>query len=31
MVFSIMRMPKMFPEFNFTVEYFRRPEAAPRG
>lgn len=31
MVFSIMKMPKMFPEFNFTVEYFRRPEAAPRG
>jgi hypothetical protein len=31
MVFSIMKMPKMFPEFNFTVEYFRRPEVAPRG
>jgi amino acid transporter len=26
MVFSIMRLPKMFPEFNFSVEYYRRAD-----
>ena len=25
MVFSIMRLPKLFPRFNFTIEYFGRP------
>jgi hypothetical protein len=31
MVFSIMRMPKMFPTFNFSLEYFRRSDGAARG
>jgi len=31
MVFSIMRLPKTFPELNFSVEYFRRPEPSQRA
>jgi amino acid transporter len=27
MVFSIMRLPRMFPEFNFVIEYFGRKHA----
>ena len=29
MVFSIMRLPKMFPEFTFVIEHFGRREIGP--
>ncbi len=27
MVFNLMRLPRMFPQFEFDIQYFRRPKA----
>ena len=29
MVFNLMRLPRMFPQFEFDMRYFRRPRSAP--
>ena len=26
MVFNLMRLPRMFPQFEFDIQYFRRPQ-----
>ncbi len=30
MVFNLMRLPRMFPQFEFDMHYFRRPQERPR-
>jgi len=27
MILSVMRLPKLFPRFNFIIEYFGKPKA----
>ena len=29
MVFNLMRLPRMFPQFDFDMHYFRRPQEHP--
>lgn len=29
MIFSVMKLPKLFPRFNFVIEYFGRPKIKP--
>ena len=29
MVFNLMRLPRMFPQFEFDIHYFRRPQEHP--
>ena len=29
MVFNLMRLPRLFPQFEFDIRYFRRPPDAP--
>jgi hypothetical protein len=29
MVFNLMRMPRLFPQFEFDIRYFRRPQEHP--
>ena len=29
MVFNLMRLPRLFPQFEFDIKYFRRPQAPP--
>ena len=29
MVFNLMRLPRMFPQFEFDIHYFRRPQERP--
>ena len=29
MVFNLMRLPRMFPQFDFDIHYFRRPQEHP--
>ncbi len=31
MVFNLMRLPRMFPQFEFDIRYFRRRQAAPEA
>ena len=30
MVFNLMRLPRMFPQFEFDMHYFRRPQEHPK-
>jgi hypothetical protein len=29
MVFNLMRLPRLFPQFEFDIKYFRRPQQPP--
>jgi hypothetical protein len=29
MVFNLMRLPRLFPQFEFDIKYFRRPKESP--
>jgi len=31
MVFNLMRLPRMFPQFDFDMHYFRRPQEHPEA